>query len=330
MRTPIGKLEFESIRQWMPIVTLVVLIALVGAFQPDFLEPATLLDLASDTAVLFVLATGVTFVIMVGGIDLSIQSMASLASVIVALTLSRWGYAAFAFAIAAGILVGFLSGLAHVRLKVPSFIATLAMGGVLFSAALVLSKERSITLQTSERDYQTWITGSLLGVPNVVVIAFVVLAVAHTIQSRTRFGRYSAAIGAGEAAAYASGVKVDRQKIIALILSGDLRRLGRRDSRRAPRQRLADLGERAPPALDRRGHRRRHGDHRRRREHLAHLDRGPDHFGGPHRHDLRRRRYLRPKHRFRRGSDRCGRRHHRPVENTDRQVERRHERMARF
>jgi len=109
---------------------------------------------------------------------------------------------------------------AHVRLKVPSFIATLAMGGVLFSAALVLSKERSITLKTSERDYQTWITGTLLGVPNVIVIALIVLAVAHTIQSRTRFGRYSAAIGAGEPAAYASGVKVDRQKIIALVLSG--------------------------------------------------------------------------------------------------------------
>jgi ribose transport system permease protein len=220
MRTAIGRLEFDRIRQWMPIVTLALLVALVGAFQPGFLEPATLLDLASDTAVLFVLATGVTFVIMIGGIDLSIQSMASLASVIVALTVSRWGYAAFAFAIAAGVLAGLMSGVAHVRLKVPSFIATLAMGGVLFSTALVISKERSITLETSERNYQTWITGSLLGVPNVIVIALIVLAVAHTIQSRTRFGRYSAAIGAGEPAAYASGVKVDRQKIIALVISG--------------------------------------------------------------------------------------------------------------
>ena len=219
MRTPLGRLEFDRIRQWMPIVTLVLLVALVGVFQPEFLEPATLLDLASDTAVLFVLATGVTFVIMIGGIDLSIQSMASLSSVIVALTLSRWGYLAFAFALAAGVVAGFLSGVAHVRLKVPSFIATLAMGGVLLSAALVLSKERSITLQTSERDYLSWITGTLLGVPNVVLIALVVLAVAHTVQSRTRFGRYSAAIGAGEPAAYASGVKVDRQKIIALVLS---------------------------------------------------------------------------------------------------------------
>lgn len=72
MRTPLGRLEFDRIRQWMPIVTLVLLVALVGVFQPEFLEPATLLDLASDTAVLFVLATGVTFVIMIGGIDLSI------------------------------------------------------------------------------------------------------------------------------------------------------------------------------------------------------------------------------------------------------------------
>ena len=207
-------------RQWMPLVTLVVLVALVGAFQPVFLEVTTLLQLASDTAVLFVLATGVTFVIMIGGIDLSIQSMASLASVVVALTISRWGYGSFVFAIAIGMFAGLLSGIAHVRLKIPSFIATLAMGGVLFSTALVISRERSITLENTERGYQTWITGTILGIPNVVIIGLFVLIVAHTLQAHTRFGRYSAAIGAGEPAAYASGVKVDRQKIFALILSG--------------------------------------------------------------------------------------------------------------
>ena len=86
------KLNADRMRQWMPLVTLVLLVGLVGVFQPGFLEVSTLLQLASDTAVLFVLATGVTFVIMIGGIDLSIQSMASLASVIVALTVSRLGY----------------------------------------------------------------------------------------------------------------------------------------------------------------------------------------------------------------------------------------------
>lgn len=219
MNTLLDSLRTDGVRQWLPLVTLVILVILVGAFQPAFLEVNTLLQLASDTAVLFILATGVTFVIMLGGIDLSIQSMASLSSVVVALTLARYGYAAFVLAFGLGVLAGLLSGIAHVRLRIPSFIATLAMGGVLYSAALVTSRERSITLGESERAYLGWITGSLFGIPNVVIIALVVLAIAHVLQSRTRFGRYSAAIGAGEPAAYASGVKVDRQKIFAFMLS---------------------------------------------------------------------------------------------------------------
>ena len=209
----------EDIRKWLPLATLAVLILLVGIAQPSFLQPGTLIELASDTAVLFILATGVTFVIMLGGIDLSIQSMASLASVIVALTITRLGYGSFLLAIVIGAIAGFLSGIVHVRLKVPSFIATLAMGGVLFSAALVISKERSITLDETGRAYQAWITSQAFGLPNVIFIGLLVLAAAHVVQAHTRFGRYSAAIGAGEPAAFASGVKVGRQKIFAFVLS---------------------------------------------------------------------------------------------------------------
>jgi ribose transport system permease protein len=219
MNTLLDTFRNDGLRQWLPLATLVILVILVGLFQPAFLDVNTLLQLASDTAVLFILATGVTFVIMLGGIDLSIQSMASLSSVVVALTLARYGYGAFVLAFGLGVLAGLLSGIAHVRLRIPSFIATLAAGGVLYSAALVTSRERSITLGESERAYLGWITGTLFGIPNVVIIALVVLAIAHVLQSRTPFGRYSAAIGAGEPAAYASGVKVDRQKIIAFVLS---------------------------------------------------------------------------------------------------------------
>ena len=77
----------DWMRQLTPLATLIVLVLAVGSSQPRFLDPETLLVLASDTAVLFLLAVGVAFVIMVGGIDLSIQSVASLASVIVALVL---------------------------------------------------------------------------------------------------------------------------------------------------------------------------------------------------------------------------------------------------
>jgi ribose transport system permease protein len=219
MRTTFAKIGWDRMRQWLPLATLLILVCVVGVMQPIFLQPSTLLQLASDTAVLFILATGVTFVIMLGGIDLSIQSMASFASVIVALTVARLGYGAFVLAVGVGALVGLLSGLAHVKLKVPSFIATLATGGVLFSAALVSSKQRSITLGDVERSYLTWITGQVLDVPNVIWVGLVVLAIAHILQAHTRFGRYSAAIGAGEPAAYASGVKVDRQKVFAYVLS---------------------------------------------------------------------------------------------------------------
>ena len=219
MRDFISRLGSDGLRQWLPLATLIILVAIVGVMQPVFLELPTLLQLASDTAVLFILATGVTFVIMLGGIDLSLQSMASLSSVIVALTVARLGYGSFVLAVAAGALAGFLSGIAHVKLRIPSFIATLATGGVLFSTALVTSHERSITLGDADRSYQTWITGTVAGIPNVIFIGLIVLAIAHTLQAHTRFGRYSAAIGAGEPAAYASGVKVDRQKIFAYVLS---------------------------------------------------------------------------------------------------------------
>lgn len=219
MQRIMARWDPDTLRQWLPLATLVILVILVGIVQPSFLEPSTLIELASDTAVLFILATGVTFVIMLGGIDLSIQSMASLASVIVALTVSRLGYGSFFLAVAVGALAGWLSGLVHVRLKIPSFIATLAMGGVLFSSALVISKERSITLDDAARGYQNWVTGKALGVPNVILVGLIALAIAHVLQAHTPFGRFSAAIGAGEPAAYASGVNVGRQKVIAFVLS---------------------------------------------------------------------------------------------------------------
>jgi ribose transport system permease protein len=212
-------LDFDRLRPWLPLFTLVGLILVVGVAQPEFLNPQTLIQLAGDTATLFVLAAGVSFTIMLGGIDLSIQSMASLASVLIALTIGRIGYGSFIVAIAFGVLSGWAGGMAHVKLKIPSFIATLAVGGVLAGIALVISHERSITLSEDERAYLWWTTGDYFGVPREVMIAAVLLAFGDVLQRRTRFGRYSAAIGAGEAAAYASGVKVDRQKVIAFILS---------------------------------------------------------------------------------------------------------------
>jgi ribose transport system permease protein len=211
-----------SIRAAIPIILLLGLVTLIGALRPSFLTADTLLVVMADTATLFILAAGITFVVMLGGIDLSIQAVASLSSVIVAITLSHIGYWAFPATLLVGFITGAFSGVVHVWLRIPSFIVTLATSGLVAAAALLLSQERSITIGETGRAYLSWITGRPFGIPSVIVVGAIVAVVGIWLQRYTPFGRYSTAIGAGEAATWASGVKVNRQKVIAYSLSAGL------------------------------------------------------------------------------------------------------------
>jgi ribose transport system permease protein len=210
------------LRTTAPILVLIGLVALIGVLKPGFLTLETLVVVMADTATLFIIAAGVTFVIMLGGIDLSIQAVASLSSVIVAALLPGAGYWAFPAALLAGLVTGAFSGIVHVWLRIPSFIVTLATSGLASAAALLLSQARSITIGESGRAFLTWVTGRLFGVPSVIIVGAVVAAAGIWVQHYTAFGRYSTAIGAGEAATWASGVKVDRQKVIAYAVSAGL------------------------------------------------------------------------------------------------------------
>ncbi|MDQ0473874.1 ABC transporter permease [Labrys wisconsinensis] len=208
------------LRAAAPSLFLVLLVVLISLVTPGFARPDTLLVLLADTATLFILAAGLTFVILLGGIDLSVQTVASLATVLVALLVPQLGPAACLIALAAGLAAGLFSGLVHVVLKVPSFIATLATSGVVSGAALLVSKARTITIGEAGRADLGWVTGTLAGVPNVVLIGALVLVAGILVQRYTRFGRYSTAIGAGEPAAWASGIRVGRHKVMAFALCG--------------------------------------------------------------------------------------------------------------
>jgi ribose transport system permease protein len=210
------------VRASIPILLLLGLVTLIGVLQPSFLTVDTLLVVMADTATLFILAAGITFVVMLGGIDLSIQAVASLSSVIVAVMLARIGYWAFPMTLLIGFFTGAFSGIVHVWLRIPSFIVTLATSGLVAAAALLLSQERSITIGETGRAYLSWITGRPFGIPSVILIGALVACIGIWLQRYTRFGRYSTAIGAGEAATWASGVKVNRQKVIAYSLSAGL------------------------------------------------------------------------------------------------------------
>ncbi|RVC19910.1 ABC transporter permease, partial [Mesorhizobium sp. M7A.F.Ca.AU.002.02.1.1] len=129
---------------------------------------------------------------------------------------------AFPVAILSGLAFGTLSGIVHVKLRVPSFVATLATGGVVTGLALWVSNGRAITIEEAGRENTAWINATVAGVPVVVLISAVIGIAAFLALRYTRFGRQAIAVGAGEPAAWAAGINVDRTKIIAFAASGML------------------------------------------------------------------------------------------------------------
>jgi ribose transport system permease protein len=211
-----------SLSRWRagaPVLVLLVLVAGVTAFQPGFVGADTIRVVLSDAALLFVLAAGLTFVIILGGIDLSIQAVASLASVLLAQWLPSLGLAAFPAVVLTGLLIGLLSGAAHVRFAIPSFVTTLATAGVVTGLALLAAHGRTVTILEEGRAQVAWVAGSVVGVPTLAWIAALVALLGMAALRYTAFGRYCIAIGAGEPGAWAAGIAVERTKIIAFGVS---------------------------------------------------------------------------------------------------------------
>mgnify|MGYP001824941799 CR=1 FL=1 len=214
-------MSFENIKPHLPWITLLVLVLLVGAANPSFFDPAGLLTLVTDVVPLFIMALGMTFAIYIGGIDLSVQQLANLVTVVATVYLASLGVGVALVAIIIGFVIGGISGFVTTRLYVPSFVSTLAMGFVALSAAKYLSGQRALYMDAELRNASFgWMVGNTAGVPHELAIAVVLLGIGWFLQTRTTFGRALKAVGAGELAAVASGINVDRVKILAFAISG--------------------------------------------------------------------------------------------------------------
>ncbi|WP_077033627.1 ABC transporter permease [Pelomonas sp. KK5] len=214
-------MNFDRLRPHFPWITLVLLTLAVSAINPTFLAPASLLQMVADVSTLFVMALGITLVIYIGGIDLSVQSVANMTTVLATLALPVLGAWSLPAVLLVGAVMGLASGIASTRLKVPSFIATLAIGGVALSVGQYASGQRALFMDAEMRDREFgWIIGSTAGVPNEILIAGALLAVLLFIERRTTLGRALKAIGAGEPAAAAAGLPVGRYKIAVYAISG--------------------------------------------------------------------------------------------------------------
>lgn len=207
----------------LPLIVLVALVLAVGAYDPTFFLIGNLLTVTADTMTLFLMASGVTIVIMMGGIDLSVQAVASMTSCILATYLPRYGVFAIPLAVLGGVIAGFAGGFASTRLRIPSFIATLAVSGVVISLGYWFSDTRSINIPAELRDsYLGWAVGETLGVPREIWVGGVFVLLLSAILQLTPFGRLVRGIGAQERAVTASGINVDRTKILGFTLSGTM------------------------------------------------------------------------------------------------------------
>jgi ribose transport system permease protein len=210
-----------------------ILVALIVVFS--VLEPSSFLDsdnarnIATDAAVLLVLATGMTYVITTAGIDLSVGAVLVFSGVVSAKAMNavggdNWGViiVGLVVALAGGLAWGLINGFLVAKAKIPAFVVTLGTLGMSLGAALV------ITGGVDQRDVPfklitTIGTGRAFSqIPWLVVIAFAVAIVFGVILAATRFGRYTYAIGSNEEAARRAGIPVDRHLIKVYALAGTL------------------------------------------------------------------------------------------------------------
>jgi ribose transport system permease protein len=203
----------------MPLIALVALLGALAMADPDFLTQRSLTAVVRTSAPLVVLAAGATLVVLCGGIDLSIAALASLSTVLFAMWLPDLGGLTTLVVIAAAGAIGAVQGIAHVMLRIPSFIVTLGGMSIFSAIALVISDAGPI--RVVDRDATKWLTQYVGGyVPMAFAVALIVVAAIAIVLKVTPLQSYLTATGYSESAARLAGTPVDRVKVGAFTVSG--------------------------------------------------------------------------------------------------------------
>jgi ribose transport system permease protein len=208
---------------------LILLVVGFSLASPNFFEFENIVGILLATAVNGVLAMGVTFVIVSGGIDLSIGTVMTLSAVMTGVFITNW-HLPVPVGVVGGLVTGALAGCANgviiAKLKIPPFIATLGMLNVAKGLALVTSSLKPIYFNDTP-SFNQMAMGSVLGaifpgfdVPNMVLALFGGAIVAGLVLGKTILGRYTFALGSNEEATRLSGVKVDNWKITIYTVCG--------------------------------------------------------------------------------------------------------------
>jgi len=210
--------------KYMLIFVLLALVIVSGILSPSFLKVQNILDIIWQSSYVGIIAVGVTFVMIAGGIDLSVGSLTALLGAIAITSINIMGGSTLSMlltiliTIAAGLIIGFGMGMLIVKGKVAPFIATLA--GLAIYRSLVLNFANGGEYVAIPSDFSIMGMGSFAGLPIPMIVFIIFSIIAQIILSDTKFGRYVYAVGANEKTALYSAIKIGKIKILTYMISG--------------------------------------------------------------------------------------------------------------
>lgn len=196
------------IQRFLPFLTLGALFVGLALASPHFLTGVNLASVARQTAVINIMALGMTLVIVAGGIDLSVGSILAFGGLVGAMAMAAgWGVpAGIATGIATGAAWGLINGLVVTRLRIAPFIVTLGTMGIVRGIALIISN--GLPVHDVPAGFSFLGDGQVAGLPFALILVILCAAAVHVILEHTRLGRYAFAIGSNPEAALYAGVPV--------------------------------------------------------------------------------------------------------------------------
>jgi ribose transport system permease protein len=206
-----------------PLIVMIVLAIVMSVFVPGFFTWINLTSILQQISTPLVLAMGLTFVLLLGSIDLSVEGVMGFAGSIVALLVLNTknsvdlGVLGMLIAVLAGTVFGVFSGILHTRLKIPSFMVTFGMGSAITGFGIL--SYRGIPASIKAPMFARLASGTLAGLPLLTWFAMVVFLIAFIVERYTAFGRHVYAIGENESMARASGIDADRIKVAVFAWS---------------------------------------------------------------------------------------------------------------
>lgn len=216
-----GRKVLRSWDQLGIVIALLILVAFMAVFAPNFMSLSNAANVAQAVSVTAVLAAGATLVILTAGIDLSVGSLVAVTGVVAVELLNATGSAAVAIAggVVAGGLAGLLNGVVVAYVGLPAFIVTLGALTYLRGTAYSLSGAVPVPIAGDSRI--DWIgSGSAFGVPTTVIIMAIVYTLFWYILKHTRYGRHIYAVGGNVESARLSGIRTKRVLTSVYVVSG--------------------------------------------------------------------------------------------------------------